>query len=1160
MPAPLLPRPQLTPLLNRWVEQGGCLGITGPSGSGRTAALRRAASLLVRAGIRPVWLSPGRFAGEPVLHALMALVSGPVSLPRGLSGRRAARAAASELVQTTGTPAWFLVDDVDQLDSFTQSTLTSLARRPGMHLICAGARVPRWVGLQHAIEPWSDAALSALVPNQPAGSTRPGPARLAAALPAPVKPPAWSARHTAALPIPDRAWPIVHAVVAAGPSLPVETAAALCGYSAVEITQLVNILEDWGLVVQDQRLLRPGSPSLRTMASLPPHAAIAQRLLHALPPDHPSTIPLRIQLGAGPALGTAAAIASLADWHPSRAASWGLELWRRRRNPEQHTDILSSLVDLAGRLERPRSVAAALREGAPHIRAAHQADLWARLGLEVVTHVDTALAQEALRQVRDTQAECPRCALLEAALDLTTNHPARALARLRGRAPSEPALRVRAAELEAEALTALARPGDALQAWATVTTHGTPAQQERAATESARLLEAAGQALKASTAWARAAGVGRAHPDDCHTSHLRSAARAAVRGGDLGAATEHLRQAVQLADSLGLRSVATGTRCALAAVLCDLNQPEEAEQIAGRAFHDAAQDDDALAAAQGALVAADIALATSDLDKASRWLSRVAAHLTDRSPPRLRARLDRRWCEIALLQGSANVMPQLLRAHQFATRAGAQRDVCRLTAMRALALARDNRRAEVGPTLERALAPLRDAGAGRVLAEVRSWAARAWMEAGELAQARDAAAHALVWAEETGHLQLRDRAQALLDRCQEREDYGTIRLDRLLEVSTRIASERDPERILSRAAAACGELVKAERAFILLRPTTGGPPVVRTAWRGDGRPPGEPSSSIVRAVLTRGREVVLGDVAERPEIRDQDSIVARRVRSAMCVPMVVERDGGPQLEGLLYVDRPSRSPKDLDRALRILRSLGAQTMVALEAARALEEAEARTRLAAEVAHDLRSPAGAIVMAGCELAEATADLPDWATETGRLIVAQAERLLAMGEQFLSARREQPERLSLGEAVSELVELLAPVSRASGRSLLLDVVCDAHVVTTTIDLQRTLSNLVHNALRHTPEGTAVTLTVDSDDQRATIAVRDQGAGISPDLLTRIFERGVTRAEGGHGLGLHIARRLAAAHGGALRVWNHPRGGAVFEVSFPRAPVVEEDHQSG
>jgi len=106
-----------------------------------------------------------------------------------------------------------------------------------------------------------------------------------------------------------------------------------------------------------------------------------------------------------------------------------------------------------------------------------------------------------------------------------------------------------------------------------------------------------------------------------------------------------------------------------------------------------------------------------------------------------------------------------------------------------------------------------------------------------------------------------------------------------------------------------------------------------------------------------------------------------------------------------------------------------------------------------------------------------------------------------------------------------------------------------------LRQVLSNLVANALQHTPESAAVTVRVGTEADNAVLEVADEGPGMSPQDAQRIFERfyrtdsSRARASGGTGLGLSIVDSLVYAHGGTVTVTTAPGQGCRFHVSLPR-----------
>lgn len=113
-----------------------------------------------------------------------------------------------------------------------------------------------------------------------------------------------------------------------------------------------------------------------------------------------------------------------------------------------------------------------------------------------------------------------------------------------------------------------------------------------------------------------------------------------------------------------------------------------------------------------------------------------------------------------------------------------------------------------------------------------------------------------------------------------------------------------------------------------------------------------------------------------------------------------------------------------------------------------------------------------------------------------------------------------------------------------------------------LRQCLENLVANAVQKSPSHAAVSVTVQKEVQAngeaiARIDVVDEGPGILEDTLPRLFDRFATSRlrEGGLGLGLYLAKRIAAAHGGDLTAQSAPGKGARFTLKLPAGPRAEK-----
>ncbi len=224
---------------------------------------------------------------------------------------------------------------------------------------------------------------------------------------------------------------------------------------------------------------------------------------------------------------------------------------------------------------------------------------------------------------------------------------------------------------------------------------------------------------------------------------------------------------------------------------------------------------------------------------------------------------------------------------------------------------------------------------------------------------------------------------------------------------------------------------------------------------------------------------------------------------------------------------------------------------------------AQQRFASDAAHELRTPLAAIKLQGQLLARAKTD-EDRAKYSDRLQqgIARATRLV---QQLLTIARLDPEaknkpmsEVNLAELASSVQSDLEPIAQAKAITLSVQA-APATVLGMPDALRLLIANLSDNAIRYTPEGGHIEISVSQEGAAAQIAVADNGPGIAPQERARVFER-FYRALGtkvsGTGLGLAIVQRIVELHGGAIRIEDGlPREGgfgARFVVRIPQDPA--------
>jgi signal transduction histidine kinase len=219
------------------------------------------------------------------------------------------------------------------------------------------------------------------------------------------------------------------------------------------------------------------------------------------------------------------------------------------------------------------------------------------------------------------------------------------------------------------------------------------------------------------------------------------------------------------------------------------------------------------------------------------------------------------------------------------------------------------------------------------------------------------------------------------------------------------------------------------------------------------------------------------------------------------------------------------------------------------------------RFTADASHELRSPL-ALMRSELEGTLARARTPAEYERVLRDLEAEVEHMARMVDQLLMLARAdagalQPARTNLDVAdfLHETAARWRPM--ADRRHVKLDVDApDSGSVSADPDLlRRVMDNLLDNATRHSPAGTAVRLTGVPAPGGWTIEVRDQGPGIPPAARDALFER-FARAEdarardgGGAGLGLALSRAIAETHGGSLQLADPNGRGATFRLFLPK-----------
>ena len=307
------------------------------------------------------------------------------------------------------------------------------------------------------------------------------------------------------------------------------------------------------------------------------------------------------------------------------------------------------------------------------------------------------------------------------------------------------------------------------------------------------------------------------------------------------------------------------------------------------------------------------------------------------------------------------------------------------------------------------------------------------------------------------------------------------------------------------------------------------------------RTPGQPAEQILEVLSFRradGREVSLSEIPVAPQLGAGETVRAEEL--VLSVP-----DG--------------RSVRTLVNATPIQAEDGAveSVVVTLQDLAPLDEIERmRSEFLGLVSHELREPLAAIKGSAATLLEDARLARAEMREFHRIIAAQAEHMRALIGDLLDAGRIEAGTLSVEPEPCELADLVEEArSTFAGGGGRHGIVVDLplglpRALADPRRVVQVLTNLLANAARHAPEATPIRIAAAREDADVAVSVRDEGRGVTPELLPQLFNKHQAGAAG-HGLGLAICKGLVEAHGGRIRADSAGAGrGTTVTFTIPAA----------
>jgi PAS domain S-box-containing protein len=227
-----------------------------------------------------------------------------------------------------------------------------------------------------------------------------------------------------------------------------------------------------------------------------------------------------------------------------------------------------------------------------------------------------------------------------------------------------------------------------------------------------------------------------------------------------------------------------------------------------------------------------------------------------------------------------------------------------------------------------------------------------------------------------------------------------------------------------------------------------------------------------------------------------------------------------------------------------------------------EDDRQKDEFLATLAHELRNPLAPICAAAELLRQAKTLEPELRAAT-TILERQAQHLRHLVDDLLDMSRItsgrirlQPEPIALAELLQGVIETLRQSSAAARHQITLaPVTTPVYVNGDRIRLAQIFANILHNAVKYTPPGGRIEMTLRTEDRSAVISVRDNGVGIPPEMLQYVFkpfaqlDRSFEHSDGGVGIGLALAKKLIELHRGGIEARSAGRGkGTEFLIRLP------------
>jgi signal transduction histidine kinase/CheY-like chemotaxis protein len=330
--------------------------------------------------------------------------------------------------------------------------------------------------------------------------------------------------------------------------------------------------------------------------------------------------------------------------------------------------------------------------------------------------------------------------------------------------------------------------------------------------------------------------------------------------------------------------------------------------------------------------------------------------------------------------------------------------------------------------------------------------------------------------------------------------------------------------------------------------------------------------SICRFALLEEQQMIVPDTREDPRFRC-NPLVSRDAGLRFYAGAQLRTRDGVALGTLCVLDHKPRPQGLSEQEQFVLATLAHQIMSQIELRKAMAEQEAliaalrqsdqrKDEFLAMLAHELRNPLAPIVSAATMLSNFNLD-PAMVQRASEIVARQAGHMTSLIDDLLDVSRVtrgkvelELRELDFKDVIADAIEQVRPLIEKHQHRLTLDLPpARAIVVGDRKRLVQVMTNLLSNAAKYTLEGGRIEVRLTTDGAALAVDIRDDGIGMSPELIASAFDlfaqgaRGLDRSQGGLGIGLALVRSLLKLHGGAVSASSDGPGlGSTFHVGLP------------